>query len=246
MLTWLRCGPVNAKWWDEMMRLRWGWVCECFDDWCEDYLHSIDLVKTTAQPTIDRVVLCWIAKLVEVLLMIEPRHPCPLDALRSMLPHCLQRAIRLFTHHLERVHIRAQPNEVTDRIAARMVLHLPHHRFVRTEVRLVVGVGGVEDGEVEVLLHVDHVPAEIRRLVLIHQGVRVREELMRPLPILLDDVVVKSRDRLKEGSMINVVGRCPYHTTLSALAEVPVGRGCGCARTLHTLLLGKNSTRHNF
>ena len=122
--------------------------------------------------------------------MIKPRHPGSLDALRSMLAHRFQRSIRLLAHHLERVHFRAQPHELTDRIAARLILHFPHHRFVRTEVRLVVGVGGVEVGEVEVLLHVDHVPVEIRRLDLIRQGVRVREEQMRLLPKpLLDDVL---------------------------------------------------------
>ena len=70
---------------------------------------------------------------------------------------------------------------------------------------MVVGVEGIEVGEVEVLLHVVHVTVEIRRLDLIHEGVRVREEQIRLLPILfLDDVVVKSRDRYKEESSIDV------------------------------------------
>ena len=40
-----------------------GWVCECFDDVCEDSHHSVDLVVSTAQPTIDRIVLCGIVRL---------------------------------------------------------------------------------------------------------------------------------------------------------------------------------------
>ena len=132
-------------------------------------------MKSTAQPTIDRVVLGRIAELLQVLPVIKPRHPGSLDPLRSMFAHCLQRSIRLFAHHLERVYFRAQPNELADWIGARLVLHLPHHRIVRSEVRLVVGVGAGEVGEVEVLLHVDHVPVEIRRLDLRLQGVCVRE-----------------------------------------------------------------------
>ena len=103
-------------------------------------------MKTTAQLTIDGVVLCRIAKLFEVLLLIEPRHPCPVNPLRPMLPHHVQRSTRLFPHQLKGVPFQAQSNELTDRIAARLVLLPPHTRFVRPEIMLVVGVGAIEVG----------------------------------------------------------------------------------------------------
>ena len=158
------------------------------------YLHSVDLVVSTGQSTIDRIVLGGIPVLFEVLIMIEPPYRASLDAHRPTLPNRLQGSFCLSAHHLERIHPRAQPNELSDQIATRLIIHLPPHRFVRTEFSLPVWLGAVEVGENEVLLHADHILVDIWRLDPRLEGVRVRGEQMGLVPRpILDDVVGKVR-----------------------------------------------------
>ena len=106
-----------------------------------------------------------------------------------MLANPVKRAVCLDAHPLEGIHLRGQPHELTDPIAAgRIQPHLPHLFYC--------GVGEVDRIEVDVLLRVDHVFQEIRRLDLVHEAVCVREEQMRLLAILIfADFLVKSRDR---------------------------------------------------
>ena len=88
----------------------------------------------------------------------------------------LQRCILLSAHDLKGIHLRAQLHELDDSIAARRSFHLAYHRLVRGEIGLVVWIGGFEVGQVEVVIHLDHILVEIRRLDLIHVRVCVREE----------------------------------------------------------------------
>ena len=134
------------------------------------------MVDTSSEATIERIVLIRIAKLLEVMLVIESCHPELLDALRASLPNSLHRSILLSAHHVEGIHFRAQHHELDDRIGARSIFAIPQHCFLRSEFLLVVGIGGLEVGELEVLLHLDHVFVEIRRLDIVHEGVCVDEE----------------------------------------------------------------------
>ena len=128
-------------------------------------------------------------------MVIEARHSQSVDALREVLPQRLQRSLRMFAHHLEGRHFPAQTQYLTGLSAARFIFQLSHHSFVHTEVRLAMRVGGVEGGEIEVVRHHEHGLVEIRRVDLIQEGICFHEEQMRQLPIiLLDDVVVKSRE----------------------------------------------------
>ena len=77
-------------------------------------------------------------------------------------------------------------------ITADLILHLPDHRLIRREPRFIVWVGGLDVGQVEVVLHLNHVLLDVRRLDVIHQEVCIREEEMCLLPVpRLDDVVVE-------------------------------------------------------
>ena len=160
----------------------------------EDYLNSVDMVESPAQPTIEHIDLGGISKVLEVLFLIETRKARSIFARCTILSHRLHCALLISEHHLEGNHLRPQPNDLADRIAARLIFHLPNHCFVRYKVRSVVLIGGMQVGEIDVLLQIDHVVAEMRHLDLIYEGAQVSEEQMRlRLILLLDDFVVKSR-----------------------------------------------------
>ena len=40
--------PINVMWWDEMIAMRWGWVCECVEEGCVNALNMG--VKITSIP----------------------------------------------------------------------------------------------------------------------------------------------------------------------------------------------------
>ena len=128
-----------------------------------------------------------------VLLVDELVRHRPLNPLRSVLVHRLDRAICLTLRDHERIHLRSQPEEFCNDAARRLILHKPNFRSVEREVGVVLRVGGRVVREVLHLARVVHIGVDVRRLHLVHQGVGVREEEACTFHILLlHHVVVKS------------------------------------------------------
>ena len=131
-------------------------------------------------------------QLIEILLVEEPLCRRPLDALRAMFIISFLCPVGVNLHRLEGVHFGAESHELSDWVPRHLVLHLPDHRLIRCEPRFIVWIGGFVVGQVEVILHSNHVLVDVRRLDVVHQGVGICEEEMGLLPVpRLDDVVVE-------------------------------------------------------
>ena len=133
-------------------------------------------MDTTPEPAINRVVLGRVMQLVEILVVEEVLGRSPLDPIRERLFDSLGCPVGVGLELLEETHVRAESDALSDLASRHLILHLSHHRFIRREARLILGVGRLEVGQVEMLFHLDHVIVDIRRLDVIHQRVGICEK----------------------------------------------------------------------
>ena len=149
-------------------------------------------MEATSEWTIERLVLGRIVPVIEILLVEEAICRRPLDTLRAMFVISVGCPVVVDLLRLGGNHFGAQTHELIDFVARHLILHLPHHCRSRGEPRFLLWVWGFEVGHVEVVLHLDHVLVNVRRLGLVHHGVGICEEEMSVLPVPChDDVVVE-------------------------------------------------------
>ena len=100
-------------------------------------LNRIDLVKRAANSVVRKEILRRALQLIHVLLVPDLPRCAPLDSLRPVLFFCVSLVV-----DEERGHLRAQSNELSDRLAVRLVIEFANHIVVGREeewTRLVEG-----------------------------------------------------------------------------------------------------------
>ena len=104
-----------------------------------------------------------------------------------MLSTCRGGCICVRSHQLEGIHLRTQPHELPDLIAARFIFHLGQHRLVPCKVLFSRGVYRFEHGQIEMRLHLSDVREDNKSLIVIYKRVRISDDKVALLPVLLLD-----------------------------------------------------------
>ena len=112
------------------------------------YLDAVDVGEPTSDSAIERVVLGRVVELIEILLVQEALFPRRLDPLRAVLVISLGCPVGVGLHCLEGVDFGAESHELSVWVPSHLILHLPDHRLIRREPRLLGWVGRFEIGHV--------------------------------------------------------------------------------------------------
>ena len=110
-------------------------------------------MESRSELAIERIVLVRVVELIEILLVVESLCRRPLDALRAMFIVSLLCPVGVGLQRLEGLHFGAESHELRDWVPRYLILHLPDHRLIRREPRLIGAVGGLVGGHVEMHLH---------------------------------------------------------------------------------------------